>query len=292
MEPVWNAAEKGYQLALAGGKLRCRNAKGKELASVPKWLRESDMAAQFLALRDWLGQHRQQCLDTVETWMLRSLPVPRDVLLAVWPDPTWQSLLRNVVACPVRDGGTDTGGGGYLREIRAGDGVGVVDLDGETDWLTTDSVCLPHPILLPDLTDYKELAAELDLAQGVHQLFRETYAFDPAADGQSDTEVTVYGDAKFEQLSHVLSLCRRLNYQVKGGFAVCSVWAQGAVTSGRYWVGADHPEGETYTGSLSFTDGAEGTVRLADVNPVAFSEGMRMAAAIHAKRVVDEEDEQ
>ncbi len=292
MEPVWIAAEKGYQLALAENKLRCRNPKGKELASVPKWLRESELAVQVIALRDWLGQHRQQSLDTVETWMLRSLPVPRDVLAAVWPDPTWQALLRNLVACPVRDGEPDTDGGGFLREVRADDGLGVIDLDGETDWLAADSVCIPHPILLPDLADYQELAAELDLAQGVHQLFRETFAYDPTAPGQSESQITAYANAQFEQLNHVLSLCRRLNYPVNGGFAVCSVWARGVVTRARYWIGSDYPEGETYTGDLSFTDGSERTVKLADVDPVAFSEGMRMAAAIHAKRVVKEDSQQ
>ena len=34
-QPQWQPAEGGYSLALVGGKLACRNAKGKVLASVP-----------------------------------------------------------------------------------------------------------------------------------------------------------------------------------------------------------------------------------------------------------------
>src|SRR3712207_8139580 len=52
----------------------------------------------------------------------------------------------------------------------------------------------------------------------------------------------------------------------------------------------DYPEAETWTGDLRWTL-ANGTVLpLAEVGPVAWSEGMRMASAIHAGRVVAEED--
>ena len=101
-EVNWIDSDKDYSVGLLDGKLVCRNPKGKHLASVPKWLKETDESQQLLALKDWLTDHQQQCRDTVEMWMLRSLPVPRAVLAAVWPDPAWQSVLHNSVVCAVR----------------------------------------------------------------------------------------------------------------------------------------------------------------------------------------------
>ncbi len=80
---VWLEADNDYALGVLKGKLVCRNPKGKKLASVPKKLKETDLAEQLLAMRDWVADHRIECLRRVETWMLRSLPVPRDVLLSV-----------------------------------------------------------------------------------------------------------------------------------------------------------------------------------------------------------------
>jgi hypothetical protein len=39
-----------------------------------------------------------------------------------------------------------------------------------------------------------------------------------------------------------------------------------------------------------FTDSSEKVLTLKNVGPVAFSEGMRMAAAIYAKRVVEDKE--
>jgi hypothetical protein len=77
---------------------------------------------------------------------------------------------------------------------------------------------------------------------------------------------------------------------VRGGSATCPVWENGRLMEARYWIGADSPEYESYTGELLFTDDRERGVPIRDVGPVAFSEGMRMAAAIYAKRVVKEDD--
>ena len=58
----------------------------------------------------------------------------------------------------------------------------------------------------------------------------------------------------------------------------------------RYWIGSDAPESEAVTGDLMWVDAGEAqqAVRqLRDVGPVAYSEGMRMAAAIYAGRVAE-----
>ncbi len=243
-EPHWLDAENGYRLALDDGKLACLNAKGKRLKSVPKKVKDGDLGQQLLALKDFLDEHRRECLQTVETWMLRSLPLPRRVLGSVWPDPAWRSMLENAVV------GTADGGGeacGFLRDVRADRGVGVVDPDGETLWLDAESLAIPHPILLADVDDFRELATELGFEQGLQQLFREVHAL---ADFEPDAEATAvrrFSRGKFEQLNHVLGLCRRLGYRTSGGFAVCRVWEGGSVVEARYWIGADYPEGETWT---------------------------------------------
>lgn len=82
---LWTPADDGYALALDGDELVCKNAKGKILASMPKAVREDDTAEGLIALRDWMADHTAHCRLSAETWLLRSLPVPRAVLIAVWP---------------------------------------------------------------------------------------------------------------------------------------------------------------------------------------------------------------
>src|SRR5262245_24149131 len=113
----WLRADKNYALGIEAGKLVCRNPAGKKLASVPKELKECELAEQLTALCEWLADHRTECLRRVETWMLRSLPVPHDAVVAVWPDPDWQDMLRNLVVTPVDGHGkSDHNKTGILRD--------------------------------------------------------------------------------------------------------------------------------------------------------------------------------
>jgi len=285
---AWVDAGGGYSLALDGAKVLCRNAQGKRLGSVPKNVKDSDMAEQLFALRDWLAQHDRECAETVEAWMLRSLPVPRRVLEAVWQDSAWRGKLENAVVVASDDSG---GGAGFFRGVDAKKGAGVVNLDGETVWLDASTLAVPHPILLEHLDDYRELSTELGLSQGIGQLFRETYRKTTEHEAQG-TALKDFAEGKFEQLNHVLGKCRTLGYRVRGGFAVCPVWEKGQLVEGRFWIGAEHPEAETYTGDLLWVDARERTLKIADVGLVAFSEGMRMASAIYAARVVKEQKDE
>ncbi len=284
----WIDAEKDYKVAIDDGKLVCQNPKGKRLASVPKWLKDGETAQQLTVLKDWLLQHEAESRETIELWLLRSLPVPRTVLAAVWPDPAWSGLLQNLVVSAVKGDDINQEESGFLREVDAKKGVGIVDLDGETQWIKADSVALPHPILLEELSDFRELSVELGFEQAVDQLFRQTWK--PTAEHLEQTTIQEFSGGKFEMLMHVMGLCRRLGYRVKGGSATCPVWENGRLIEARYWIGADSPEYETYTGELLFTDDRERGVPVKDIGPVAFSEGMRMASAIYAKRVVKEEE--
>ena len=290
VEPNWLDADKDYAVALHDGKLVCRNPKGKQLASVPKWLKDSEISQQLTGLKEWLEEHDQTCQDTIERWMLRSLPVPKAVLLSVWPDPSWRTLMEKLVVCAVtKKGDLKHDEAGFLLDVDDKKGVGIVDLDGETQWLKTESIALPHPILLQELDDFRELATELGYRQSMDQLFRQTWQ--PTVEQLEQTSLGEYSGGKFEALMHVMGVCRRLGYRVRGGNAACPVWENGTLIEARFWVGADDPESETWTGELIFTDAAERALAIKDVGPVAFSEGVRMAASIYAKRVIKQDDD-
>lgn len=287
---AWVQTKSGYFLALSGAKLVCRNKKGARLASVPKAVSQGEEAEQLRALRDFLAEHARECQATVEAWMLRSLPVPRDVVIEIRQDPAWQSALDNAVVMEIDgDGQWDRESAGFLRGADAAKGAGVVTLDGETAWLDAARLVLPHPILIDDIDDFRELAVELKLSQGIQQLFRET-TVKPDDIAPGATGVGEFAHGHFEQLVHALGRCRKLGYGVRGGFAVCPVWENDRVVEARYWVGADAPDAPAYTGDLLWVDEQERPMRLADVGPVAYSEGLRMASAIFAARKVESDD--
>lgn len=278
-------AGNGYALALRDGKILCRNAKGALLSSVPKDVKETEAFQQLDDVRALLEQQDKQAIETVETWMLRTLPVPRDVLAAVWEDPSWRKALENAVVVA----GDVTG---FFRGVD-GQRLGVVDLDGETRWLEAETLSVPHPILLGELDELRGLATELSLTQGIGQLFREVHG-KPLVEATAHG-VTDYRDGQFQQLNHALSRCRKLGYRVRGGSAIARVFeadpASGAilVQEARFWIGSDDPTSPTVTEDLTWVDERERALPLARVGPIAWSEGVRMAAAIFAGRHVEKE---
>jgi len=286
----WQPADKGYGLALIDGKLACRNPKGKTLATLPPWIKESELAQQLLALSEWLDEHALECLHTVERWMLRSLAVPREVLHQIWPDPDWRKVVENIVVAPANaKGESDLEQMGLLKNVDAKKGLGVVDVDGESQWLKQPLVIFPHPILIGALDDLRELANDLNLEQAIEQLYRPVYQ---VSDKQRELRaIRDFEGGKFEQLNFAIGACRRLGYPVRGGYATCRVWEGKAPLEARYFVGGEFPEAETETGELLFVGGDQQAVAMRDVGPVTFSEGMRMAAAIYAKRQVEEKSE-
>src|SRR5262245_7401104 len=204
-EIPWLDAGKKYALGIEAGKLVCRNPAGKKLASVPKELKESNLAEQLTALCEWLADHRTECLRRVETWMLRSLPVPCDVVRAVWPDPDWSDVLRNLVVIPADGHGkTDATQTGLLRDVDPKKGLGVVDRDGETQWLAAAQILIPHPILIDGLAELREIAVDMGFSQAIEQMFRPIFA---ASDEQKETSrIMDFNNGKFEQLNFASSL--------------------------------------------------------------------------------------
>jgi len=285
----WIPAGDGYEVSLdPRGKLVCRRS-GKPLKSVPKPVREGEAALSLRQLQEWLDRHRAGCLREVEDWLGRSLPVPTSVIAAVWPDPRWQAVLRDVVVVPVGDGGGwQLEQAGFLRDVDDAGRLGVVNLDGDSVRLAPERVVLPHPVLLDDLDDMREFASELGVQQGVLQLFREVWR-KPDEDGAMSAETARYSGGHFQQLRHLTGRAISLGYVVRGGYVSRRLWESGQVVDACVWVGADEPSTEAETGGLQFTGADGAALPLAGIGPVAWSEGMRMAAALYAGRVVPEE---
>ncbi|WP_129838486.1 DUF4132 domain-containing protein [Streptomyces sp. RFCAC02] len=264
----------------SAARLMCRNRAGRLLKSVPAKIADDPAVAQLRSLTEWLARHERECLATAERWMIRSLPVPTAVLVRVWPDPAWRAALRDLVVTD--PSGTVTG---FLRDADPERGVGLVDPDGDTVRTTAETLRIPHPVLLDDLEDLREFAAELDVRQGVGQLHREVWrreSVDPAA-----TAVTTWAGARYTQLRFLTGRAVSLGYRVRGGEAVCTVHEDGRTVEARVWIGDYEGYGETETGALTWTTQDGTAVRPAEAGPVAWSEGMRMAAALHAGRDTD-----
>ncbi|KUH37750.1 MULTISPECIES: DUF4132 domain-containing protein [Streptomyces] len=279
----WVAAG-DYEVALDDGKVVCRNATGRRLKSVPAKIAEDPAVVGLRQLVEWLERHERQCQDDVERWMVRSLPVPLAVIERVWPDPAWQTALRDVVVS-----GDDGEVAGFLRDAAPGRGLGLVDLDGDTVRVSPALVRVPHPVLLEDLEDLREFAVELGVEQRVGQLFREVWHRPADHDARSGS-VDTYAGGVFKELRFLHGRATQLGYRVRGGHAVCPVLEDGRFTEARVWIGDYDGYEETETGPLTWSDRSGRTLRTGEVGPVAWSEGMRMAAALYAGRDIEDEE--
>ncbi|MEU9399811.1 DUF4132 domain-containing protein [Streptomyces sp. SID4985] len=274
----------GYEVTLDGGKVVCRNAAGRRLKSVPPKIADDPAVVGLAQLSEWLERHERECLEGVERWMVRSLPVPLAVLTRIWPDPAWQGALRDLVVT-----GEDGRIAGFLRDADPERGLGLVDLDGDTVHTAPELVRIPHPVLLEELADLREFAVELGLEQRAQQLFREVW-HRPATLSENATQVEEYAGGAFKELRFLHGRAAQLGYRVRGGQAVCPVLEDGRGVEARVWVGDYDGYEETETGPLMWTDPAGRVLKLGQVGPVAWSEGMRMAAALYAGRNVENEE--
>ncbi|MET9340436.1 DUF4132 domain-containing protein [Nonomuraea sp. NPDC003804] len=282
----WLAAGDGYEVALIEGRVAARatagRAAGRQLKSLPKALRDHPEVDRLRRLAEWLDRHAASCVAQVDAWMVSSLPVPTELLARVWPDEAWQSALRDLVVV-----GDDPDEVGFLRDATDTGELRVVDLDGETVRLSPRTVTLPHPVLLQDLEELREFAAELGVVQKVEQIHRATWR-KPAELGERDSAVKEFAGGSFDSRFGLAARATSLGYRVSGGYATCRVRDAGRITEAAVWIGEPYWDDDVATGDLRWSDQDGRTLALREVGPVAWSEGMRMAAALYAGRRVEE----
>jgi len=282
---TWTKVSGGYEIGLLKGKVACRNSAGKPLRSVPAGLKNDPAVVGLRQLLQWLARHEAACQADVETWMVRSLPVPLAVLLQLWPDPSWQRVLRDLVVRPDGVTGADVG---LLRDVDAVRGAGLVTLDGDTIWVRATRLSVPHPVLLPDLDDLRGFVVDLGVEQVVPQLFRETWTR-PADADLAAISLNDWSGGRFLEARHLTGRVTSQGYAVRGGYATLKIFEDAVPVEARFWVGSEYSDEEAETGELGWVDRGSRSVALGDVGPVAWSEGVRMAARIYAGRVTDEE---
>lgn len=172
----------------------------------------------------------------------------------MWPDPTWQAALTDLVVRPADDDDDDNLG--FLRAATVeADGkptVGIVNLDGESVTLEAAEILIPHPALLPDLDDLREFAAELGIEQSFNQLQREVHPLPDPLPEATVTSLHDWAGAEFEQLRFAMGRATGAGFAVKGGYAVARIHEGGRLVEASYWIGADYPEGPTWTEDLSW----------------------------------------
>lgn len=287
VENQWLEAENGYSLTIDNGVIRARNSKGKELKSVPAAVKKTDTYAELDNLLVFLKAHDAECGSQVETWLLRSLPVPTRVIAEVWADEAWRSWLYDLVVRPLGEPEQI----GFLRDATVVDGrprLGIVDMDGETTTIDAEEIEIPHPVLLDDVEDVREFAADLGVEQRFDQLHRAVYERPDPLPDQSVTSLDTWSDGHFEQLRFAVGRARSAGFAVKGGYAVARIYEGDCLVEANYWIGGgEWPEDEVWTEELFWAVDSQ-PIPVCEVGPVAYSEGVRMASLIFAGRTVGE----
>lgn len=282
----WLAAGDGYEVALVEGRVTARStigrSAGRQLKSLPKAVREHPETDRLRRFATWLERHAASCREQVDAWMVSSVPVPTGLLARVWPDEAWQGALRDLVV--VGEGEDEVG---FLRDATADGGLRLVNLDGETVRISPATVTLPHPVLLEDLDDLREFAAELAVVQGVDQIHRATW-HKPADLPEKATEVKEFTGGRFPSRFRLAARATSLGYRISGGYATARVWDGERTVEPAVWIGEPYWDGDSETGALCWRDADGRLLTLREVGPVAWSEGMRLAAVLYAGRTVEE----
>lgn len=278
----WVAAGEGYEISLVDGKVTARSASGRVLKALPRALRDHPEVERLRRLAEWLDRHAAECVAKADTWMVSSLPVPTRLIVRVWPDEAWQKALRDLVLV-----GDDPDEPGFLRDVTESGELRVVNLDGETVKMAPTAVTFPHPVLLPDLDELRRFAAELGIIQQVEQIYRATWVKPPAEElPPGAVSVGEFAGAAYPSRFRIAARAESLGYRVSGGYAACRVREGVRTVEATVWIGEPYWDGGVETGDLTWQDERNRRVPLRDVGAVAWSEGMRMAAALHAGRTV------
>ncbi|MFD5448401.1 DUF4132 domain-containing protein [Streptomyces sp. NPDC127100] len=277
----WLAVGDTYEVALAQGRVVARPASGRSrgepLDGLPAEIRDHPEVSGLERFAEWLDRHAAECAAQVTHWMVSSLPVPAALLARVWPDEAWQAALRDIVVV-----GEAPGDAGFLRDVDDTGRLRAVTPDGGTLRLTPRTVTMPHPVLLPGLADLRTFAAGSGVTQGIDQLHRATWHKPDGLDTGA-VAVTEFAGAEYPSWFRLSARATSLGYQVSGMSALDRIRDAGRILVASVGIGDPYTEERAWTGALTWRDeDGHRPVPLAEVGPVAWSEGMRMAAALHA----------
>ncbi|MET9778027.1 DUF4132 domain-containing protein [Streptomyces sp. NPDC006367] len=281
----WLAAGDTYEVALVDGRVVARTGPGGDgtgdgrAVSLPPELQDRPEVRELRQLADWLRRHAAECAARVGRWMVSSLPVPAALLAQVWPDEAWRTALCDIVV--VGDRPEETG---FLRDVDGAGGLRVVNPAGETVRLTPRTVTMPHPVLLPGLEELRAFAAGSGIVQGVEQIHRATW-HKPAVTDSGAVRVTEFAGAEYRSWFHLSARATSLGYQVSGNSVVARIRDAGRIVTASVGMSDPYTEDRAWTGDLAWRDqDGQRLLPPAEVGPVAWSEGMRMAAALHTGR--------
>jgi hypothetical protein len=272
----WVKAGDSYEVSLREGTVVARSRRGRSpgrpLQKLPKALRDHPEVNRLRQLGEWLDRHTAACVARVDGWMVSSFPLPAGLVAKVWPDPAWQGVLRDLVV--VGDGPDEVG---FLRDVTDSGELRAVDLDGETVRLSSATVRLPHPVLMPDLDDLREFATELGLTQRIEQLHRSVW---PKPERVEKAAVSDFAGTRLASRFAVAKRATTLGFRASTSSASCRVFEAGRVVEAQVSFSQDYYESHSTMGNLywQYLDGRH--LPLSDVGPLAWSEGMRMAAAL------------
>ena len=102
------------------------------------------------------------------------------------------------------------------------------------------------------------------------------------------TQVREFTGGQYRSRFALAARATSLGYRVSGGHATARVRDGGRTVEACVWIGEPYWDDEVETGGLTWQDQAGRALPLGEVGPVAWSEGMRMAAALYAGRVIEE----
>lgn len=277
----WIRTEGDYELALAGGRLLCRDIHGDILPQVPRRVMRSKIARRMLSVGGILIDHKKACADTVERWMLRSLPTSGAVLESVWPDPTWKFLLEHLVVLAIDVSGFwNPAHQGVLMGVPSPREVDLLTPSGQRIRVEAQQVFIPHPSVLDHLASYRRLLHEEGIEQGALQVYREVHRKPVLMDPSSQSLNSFCGKIRASPKRLALR-ARSKGYRVQGGHVTCALQEWGRQVSARIWIGEPGARRkDPGVGELQWVDARGRVMSMGSVGPVSFSEGHRMGWAL------------
>jgi hypothetical protein len=128
--------------------------------------RDRETAHELEQLSHWLVDRDTICRRQVVEWMLRATTLSAGELAILAADRDWARVLTGVLV-ESTDGGEHVRG--FLQGVSPGRGIGVLQLDGLTRWVSGTRWRVVHPALTDRLASWALLAAEAGVRQHVEQ---------------------------------------------------------------------------------------------------------------------------